>query len=56
MMTFKTSLEKFGDQIDEEDFDWWDTCKTVDGEEMVPGEYGDEVIYNPLDCEELVAI
>ena len=48
--------EKFGDQIDEDDFDWWDTCKTVEGEELSAGEYADEVIYNFFDCEELVAV
>ena len=38
--------EKFGDQIDDDEFDWWDTCKTVDGEEWCAGEYADEIVYN----------
>ena len=38
--------EKFGDQIDESDFDWWDNVKTVDGEEWCAGEYADEIVYD----------
>ena len=38
------------------DFDWWGEYENVDGEEMCPGEYSDEVIYNFFDCEELVAV
>ena len=37
---------KFGEQIDDEDFDWWDTHKTTDGEELSPSEFSDEVVYN----------
>ena len=45
--------EKFGDQIDEDDFDWWDTAKTVDGDEWCAGEYADEVVYNFFETGEL---
>ena len=47
--------EKFGDQIDDEDFDWWDAVKTVDGEELSAGEYGDEVVYNFFETGELTS-
>jgi hypothetical protein len=47
--------DKFGDQVDDEDFDWWDAVETVDGEEMSAGEYSDEVVYNFFETGELRA-
>ena len=45
--------EKFGNQIDDDEFDWWDTYKAEDGEEMCPGEYADNVVYNFFETGEL---
>jgi hypothetical protein len=45
--------EKFGDKVDDEDFDWWDLDEETD---RVPQEYADDVVYNFFDNGELVAI
>ena len=37
--------DKFGDQLDEEDFDWWEDQKDVDGNVVNPQEYADELVY-----------
>jgi len=38
--------EKFGEQIDNEDFDWWDFVETVDGQERSAAEFSDDIVYN----------
>ena len=45
--------EKFGDKVDDEDFDWWDLDEETD---RVPQEYADDVVYNFFEYGELVAI
>jgi len=45
--------EKFGEQIDDEDFDWWDLVETVDGDERSASEFSDDVVYNFFETGEL---
>ena len=42
--------DKFGDKVDDEDFDWWDLDEETD---LVPQEYADDVVYNFFETGEL---
>ena len=37
--------DKFGDKLDDEDFDWWEDQEDVDGNVVNPQEYADDLVY-----------